>query len=303
MQRLLIVLAPLSILVGLSSVASLLGYYLLRLTGDVLTLHKTISKLTLILLLVSIFPLRKVLRLSWTDLGFAPPRTFFMQMSQGLLFSLLTLSPVLLLLYTLDVHVWDSAVVWTPAKVFQKTVLSLFLALLIGVGEEMLFRGLLFRALRIRLPLLAAVVVSSLYYAVLHFLKSKSQIPYAEQNLGSGFRLMAEAYVNWFDPRYFTALLALFVVGVFLAMLRSRVPQSLGLCIGCHAGWVWQIKLSKDLCNVNPQSDYVYLVNTAYDGVVGFLVSVWLALALLVWLKIAQTPSLKGFRSPKAGGI
>nr|WP_305891697.1 CPBP family glutamic-type intramembrane protease [Methylomonas sp. WSC-6] len=290
MGRLTMMFAPLAIIVGLSAVASLLGFGLLRLAGDVLPLHKVISKLTLILLLLSIFPLRNMLRLSWAELGFTPAPRFFKQMGQGLLFAVLTLAPVLLLLYALDVHVWDSSRVWTPGKVLEKTALSLFLALLIGVGEEMLFRGLLLSALRRRLPLLAAMGVSAFYYAALHFLKSKTQIPHAEQTLGSGFRLMAEAFVNWLDPRYLTALLALFVVGVFLAVLRTRVPQSLALCIGCHAGWVWQIKISKDLCNVNLQSDYLYLVNTAYDGVVGPLVGVWLTIAVWAWLKIGQLP-------------
>lgn len=293
MGRLTMMFAPLAIIVVLSALASLLGFGLLQLAGDVLPLHKVVSKLTLILLLLGIFPLRNMLRLSWAELGFAPAPRFFKQMGQGLLFAVLTLAPVLLLLYALDVHVWDSSRVWTPGKVLEKAALSLFLALLIGIGEEMLFRGLLLSALRRRLPLLAAIGVSAFYYAVLHFLKSKTQIPYIEQTVGSGFQLMAEAFVNWLDPQYLTALIALFVVGVFLAVLRTRVPQSLGLCIGCHAGWVWQIKVSKDLCNVNPQSDYLYLVNTAYDGVVGPLVSAWLAMALLLWLKIKQMPRLE----------
>lgn len=293
MGRLTTVLAPLALLMLLSALASLMGFGLLRLTGDVLPLHKVISKLTLILLLLSIFPLRNILRLSWAELGFAPAPKFFKQMGQGLLFAVLTLAPVLLLLYALDVHVWDQSRAWTPGKVLEKVALSLFLALLIGVGEEMLFRGILLSALRRRLPLVAAIGCSSLYYAVLHFLKSQSQIPYQQQSIASAYQLLAEAFINWLNPQYFTAMIALLVVGVFLAVLRTRVPQSLGLCIGCHAGWVWQIKFSKDLFNLNPQSDYLYLVNTAYDGVVGPLVSVWLAMALLLWLKVKQMPRLE----------
>ncbi|MCQ8106153.1 CPBP family intramembrane metalloprotease [Methylomonas sp. SURF-2] len=288
MGRLTMILAPPALIVLLSALASLLGFGLLQLAGDLLPLHKVISKLTLILLILSIFPLRTALRLSWTDLGFAPAPKFFKQMGQGLLFAVLTLAPVLLLLYALDVHVWDSSRSWTFGKVLEKAAISLFLALLIGVVEEMLFRGLLLSALRRHMPLLAAIGVSAFYYAALHFFKSQTHIPYAEQTLGSGFRLMAEAFVNWLDPVYLSALLALFVVGVFLAVLRTRVPQSLGLCVGCHAGWVWQIKFSKDLCNLNPLSEYLYLVNTAYDGVVGPLVGAWLAMAVWGWLLIGQ---------------
>lgn len=281
-------LLPLVLLLALAGIASVFGYGVLHLVGDVLPLAKVISKTTLVLLLISIFPLKHILKLNWSDLGFAPPAHFFKQMGQGLLLALATLLPVLLVLYLLDVHVWDQARTWTIGKIFAKIGLGLFLAMLIAIGEEILFRGLLFGSLRRQLPVFAAVVISSFYYAALHFLKSKTQIPYDQQSFVSGFELMAEAFANWLNPNIISALIALFMVGVFLAVLRSRVPQSLGLCIGCHAGWVWQIKVIKDLCNVNPESDYLYLVS-AYDGVVGPLVSVWLAIAAVIWLWVRQT--------------
>ncbi|MGY6275900.1 CPBP family glutamic-type intramembrane protease [Methylomonas sp. MgM2] len=282
MARFRFVLLPLGWLVILAACAGVLGFGLLRLFGDVLPLHKVVSKLTLILLLLSVFPLRKTLRLSWTDLGFAPWPQFLRQLGVGLMLAMATLLPVLLTLYGLGVQVWDDGRIWSPGKLAGRIGLALFPAFLIGVGEELLFRGLLLSFLRRRLALVSAVGVSSLYYAALHFLKSKTQIPYAEQNPGSGFKLMGEAFANWLNPEILSAFIALFVVGVFLAVIRTRVPRSLGLCIGCHAGWVWQIKLTKDLCNVNSQSDYLYLVS-AYDGVVGPLVAVWLATAILIW--------------------
>lgn len=280
----IVALAPLAWLLLLTAGASLLGFGLLQLFGDVLPLHKTVSKLTLILLLVGVFPLRKKLGFSWSELGFASPRVFFKQMGQGLLLALLTLLPVLLTLYVLDVHVWDASRHWTAGKLAERIGLGLFLSLLIGVGEELLFRGLLLSLLRRYLPVWSAIGLSSLYFAAMHFLKSKTQISYEQQTLASGFELMAEAFANWLNPEIISALIALFFVGAFLAVLRSRLPQTLGLCIGCHAGWVWQIKLSKDLCNVNPHADYLYLVSS-YDGVVGPFVSVWLAIAILVWVK------------------
>lgn len=281
----LVALLPLGWLLILAMCASLLGFGLLQLFGDVLPMHKAISKLTLILLLLGVFPLRKMLRLSWTDLGFAPPAQFFRQMGLGLLLALATLLPVLLTLYALDVHVWDESRNWTMSKVAGRFGLGLFLALLIGVGEELLFRGLLLSLFRRYLPLFTAIGLSSLYYAALHFLKSKTPIPYDQQTISSGFALMEEAFANWLNPEILSALIALFMVGTFLAVIRARSPQSLGLCIGCHAGWVWQIKLSKDLCNVNPHADYLYLVSS-YDGVIGPLVSVWLAAAILFWIKL-----------------
>ncbi|MDD1622333.1 MAG: CPBP family intramembrane metalloprotease domain-containing protein, partial [Methylococcaceae bacterium] len=89
-------LLPLALLVTLAACASLLGYGLLYQAGDVLPLAKLISKTTLVLLILSIFPLKKVLRLGWSDLGYAPSRVFFKQMGWGLLLALATLLPVLL---------------------------------------------------------------------------------------------------------------------------------------------------------------------------------------------------------------
>lgn len=281
----IVALAPLAWLLLLAAGASLLGFGLLQLLGDLLSLHKTVSKLTLILLLISVFPLRKKLGFSWSELGFAPPRAFFKQLGQGLLLALLTLLPVLLMLYALDVHVWDINRHWTVGKLAERMGLALLLSLPIGVGEELLFRGLLLTLLRRHLPVWSAIGLSSLYFAALHFLKSKTQIPYAEQNVWSGFKLMAEAFANWLNPNIISALVALFFVGMFLAVMRARIPQSLGLCIGCHVGWVWQIKISKDLCNINSHSNYLYLVSS-YDGVVGPLVSIWLAIAILAWVRL-----------------
>ncbi|WP_225615852.1 CPBP family intramembrane glutamic endopeptidase [Methylomonas albis] len=275
-------LAPLVVLVIAATIASMLGYGLLWIAGDILPLAKVISKITLILLLLSIFPLKKYLQFSWADFGFAPKAIFYKQFGQGLALGVLTLLPVLLLLYWLDIHVWDDTRQWTAAKIAEKVGLGLFFAVLIALGEEILFRGLLLSGLRRKMPIVVAVTISSIYYAALHFLKSKSQIDYANLTPSSGLTLMAEAFTNWLNPAIFSALLALVVVGVFLAILRTRVPQSLGLCIGCHAGWVWQIKVSRDLFNVNLQADSLFLVNTYYDGVLGPLVSIWLV-ALIVY--------------------
>ncbi|MDX8128969.1 CPBP family intramembrane glutamic endopeptidase [Methylomonas sp. OY6] len=284
-------LLPLLILVIAATTASMLGYGLLWLAGDILPLAKVISKITLVLLLLSIFPLKNYLQFSWADLGFAPKAIFFKQMGQGLALGLLTLLPVLLTLYWLDVHIWDDTRHWTVGKIAEKIGLGLFFAMLIAVGEEMLFRGLLLGALGRKMSMMAAVTISSIYYAALHFLKSKSQLVYADLTPGSGLKLIAEAFANWLNPQIISALLALFVVGVFLAILRSRVPQSLGLCIGCHAAWVWQIKVSRDLFNVNLQADSLFLVNTYYDGVVGPLVSSWLVFALIVYGVWTQWPA------------
>jgi len=286
----LVVTAPLAWLMALAALACVIAFTVLQAVGDVLPLAKLISKTTLGLLLLGIFPLKSYWRLSWQDLGFAPAPLMVRQFGQGLGLALLTLLPVLGLLYLLDVQVFDSARQWTTARIAGKVASAFGLAMLIALAEETLFRGLLLSILRRHLPLIVALVISSAYYASLHFLKSHSQIPYAQQTLTSGFTLMQEAFANWLNPAILSAWLALFVVGLFLALLRTRFTASLGMCIGCHAGWVWQIKLCKDFFNLDTHAEYAYWVSS-YDGVIGPLVSVWLGAAMGFWYLLTARKS------------
>jgi uncharacterized protein len=282
-----IILAPLAVLIGLICLANLLCYAVLLLWGDLQPIHKLISRTVQVLLALCVFPLRNLASLQWAELGFAPAAVFFRQIASGLLLSIISLLPVFGILYLLGVHVFDETQQWTAAKLGGKIGLALLLSLLIGLFEEILFRGLLLTLLRRYLPTVLAVAISAVYYAEMHFLRSTSVIPYSEVQISSGFNLMAEAFGNLLNPNILSAVTALFVVGVFLGMLRTRQAHNIGLCIGCHCGWVWQIKLSKDLFNVNPHSEYLYLVSD-YDGVVGPMVSVWLVLAMLVYWSLNQ---------------
>ncbi len=279
MKTIAYALTPLLILVILASISCLLSYFILLALGDVIELRKVVSKGTLILLILSIFPLRKYLNLSWQDLGFAPRKLFIRQMGIGLLVGIATLLPVLLTLYALDIHIIDTGRDWTLAKAIKKILISLILALLISFAEEPLFRGILLAGFKKKMSVALAVILSSFYYAALHFLKSKQSIPYQELDITSGFILMLDAFANWLNPAIISALLALWVVGIFLCIIRIEFKQSIGICVGCHAAWVWQIKTSKDFLNLNSESDYLYLVSQ-YDGVVGPLVTVWLAIAI-----------------------
>ena len=278
-------LLPLLVLLALAILACLLSTGLLLTAGPLLPLPKLISKVTLLLLLLSVFPLKRWLGLSFTDLGFAKAAFFFRQLAVGLLLSLVSLLPVLLMLYGLGVQEWDDGRNWTMASLTEKLAISLLLALLIAVGEELLFRGLLLSSLRRHLPLGIAIALSAAYYAALHFLQSAAPIGADTLAWHSGFPLLVQAFGNWLNPNIATAFVGLWVVGLFLATLRSRIAVSLRLCIGCHTGWVWQIKSCKELLNLNPHSDWLWLVSS-YDGVVGPLVSVWLGLAVVAMLRV-----------------
>ncbi|MGR8934972.1 MAG: CPBP family glutamic-type intramembrane protease [Gammaproteobacteria bacterium] len=282
MKTVLSVLFPLIWLLALSSAACLFGYAVFLAVDGQWPLRKIITRTTLIFLLLSIYPLAVRLGLSKTDLGFTCCRVFCKQILQGLGLGLLTLLPVLLVLYALDVYVVDIYRAWSIASTLKALSVSLLLALLISLAEEPLFRGILVAGLQRKTGAWTAVAVSAVYYASLHFLHSKGDVSIADVQWYSGFPLLGDAFANLFRGEVLSAWLALFMVGVFLAVLRIRIPQSLGLCIGCHTAWVWQIKMTKAIFNPDPQAEFAYLISD-YDGVVGPLVAVWMAAAVVLF--------------------
>ena len=281
-------LVPLLILLFFAAFSAVLSYIILMIAGDVISMRKIVSKATQIFLLLSIFPLRHYLKLTWSDIGFSPKPVFFKQLGYGLALGLVTLMPVMITLYSLDINVIDQTREWSASKIVTRVSLALLLAVLISFGEEPIFSGILLAGLKKKMMVGLAAFISATYYAAFHFVKTKTDIPYEELTIGSGFQLMAEAFSNVLNPEITSAFIALLVVGLFLVTIRSQYKNSIGICIGCHAAWVWQIKIGKDYFNTNPNSEYYFLVSSYYDGIVGSLVAVWLSLALVsffIWKK------------------
>ncbi|SDU30133.1 CAAX protease self-immunity [Verrucomicrobium sp. GAS474] len=104
--------------------------------------------------------------------------------------------------------------------------------------EELLFRGVIQRVLEKRFGIAAAIVVGSLIFALLHYLKVPSDFKPATPGIGDGFRAVGLAFtpfagLGWCQPR----LGLLVAVGLVLALARWRTG-ALWLPIGLHAGWI-----------------------------------------------------------------
>lgn len=273
-------LVPLLVLLVAISLSCLLAFFVIKGVGDVVPFQKIISKSTQLLLILSIFPTMKLLNIDKEQLGFAARPIFLKQLSQGLVLGLLTLLPIFVILYIAKINVLDTTVHWTLGLVVAKLAYSLFLALIISLIEEPLFRGILITGLSKKMPVVLAIIISAIYYASLHFLDNNIVIHAQDVHLFSGFTLLGGAFANVFNPIMFSSFLSLMTVGIFLGIVRTQIKTSLGLCIGCHACWVWQIKMSKSLFDTNMFSDYLYLVGN-YDGIIGSLVTGWLTLEIV----------------------
>jgi membrane protease YdiL (CAAX protease family) len=275
---------PMLVLLAITSSACIFSYLIALSFNDPTILRKLMIRLSQIMLLLSIFPISKWLGLNKEMLGYAPFKLMFKQFWCGFGLSLLVLLPIFFTLNFLGIHSIDMTKAWTIGWVVKKMGIAFGLALLIGIVEESVFRGLLLTSLRKYLSAFSAVLISSIYYAGLHFLDSKSPVSEETLSLNGSFKLLGEAYHNVFAMQDVTAFLALGAVGLFLGVLRLRGDRNLALCIGCHTGWVTLIRMSKSTMNVDLNTPYSFLVSH-YDGVIGLLVASWLLFVLVnYWL-------------------
>jgi len=274
--------------IGVFLICTLLGYvvsYLIFIAIDgELKLNKIVSKAVLILLVVSIYPTMRWLKYSKEDIGFNEKPIFFKQFKQGFVVGILTLLPVLVTLLILDINMLKEPADWSFFTVSKRLIVAVFLASLISFAEEPLFRGVLLTSMVRKIGLWAGVGISSLSYAALHFIKPKKIIPYQQADFFDSFKQLGmDALQHLYNPANLPAFAALFMVGSFLAIIRQKMGLGLGFCIGCHAAWVTQIKMSKRYFQANPDSDWVWLTSP-YDGIIGPLVAFWMFLLIVIYL-------------------
>jgi hypothetical protein len=127
-------------------------------------------------------------------------------------------------------------------KGIRKALLGTLAAILVGTGEEMLFRGILLGGLMGHLGRGTAVAWTTTVYAVVHFLRGDKQAG----SVGplSGFERLASAFVPLADPAILPGLLGFVLLGLVLAFARVR-SGALYLSIGLHVGWVFTLRAGR----------------------------------------------------------
>ena len=118
-------------------------------------------------------------------------------------------------------------------------------AVAVAVIEEFFFRGALLGVLLKQLSPRVAVLVLSLLFAVLHFIKPHASVKHwdGEVHWWTGFEVLSYSFWQFKEPQLLVGgLLTLFMVGVVLAYATLKT-QSLFLAIGLHGGWVFVLRL------------------------------------------------------------
>jgi membrane protease YdiL (CAAX protease family) len=153
---------------------------------------------------------------------------------------------------------------------------ALLSGLLVAIIEETLFRGAMYYHMRRHNRLWTTLVLTSLFYAAVHF--TRPSIPAGESvtDWHSGLNMLSSMLHQYHDfPVIADSFAALFCAGLLLGLVREK-SGSIALCIGIHAGWVWMIKLARELTEVDRDSPLNDLIGS-YDGIIG-----WAATGILL---------------------
>ena len=166
------------------------------------------------------------------DLGLAPDRRWNWHLLEGFLFAaipLLCCGAALIAFHVYSVRLTLSG----------RALAGLLAAsTVVPVIEEMLFRGLILGILlRGGRPSLALLVTSA-FFSILHFLKAPEHTSLVV-TWASGFHSIANSFAQFSDPLLVAAAFTtLFLIGWVLGDTRLRT-RALWLPMGLHAGWIF----------------------------------------------------------------
>jgi len=170
---------------------------------------------------------------------------------------------------------------------------ALLSGLAVGFVEETFFRGALYTTIRRDSPAFAAAIATALLYATVHFFGEKIRIAPENVDAFSGLLFLSQFFGKFSQPlAILDAFVALFLVGVLLALVRERTGH-IAASIGLHAGFVATIVVVKRISRPVFASDFGFLINRI-DGIVGWLVA--LAAAIAVTLIYMRQPEMRASR-------
>jgi hypothetical protein len=227
-------------------------------------------------------------------LGYAvQPRVFFGGMATGLAVGIALMLGVCVLLMALQVRTVRPEYSASLAAVLHAIPSALLAGFAVGLIEETFFRGAMLSALARQGRWVSAIVLTSLLYALVHFVGEKVRIPAESVNWLSGWVILGRYFSAFAEPaRIFDAALALFFVGVLLALVR-RASGHIGGCIGLHAGFVAVIALFRELTAPVFDGPWSFLVSR-FDGLVGYLVALLAAVCSGAYFLLRQDELRQG---------
>jgi uncharacterized protein len=187
----------------------------------------------LVCAVVFLWPLLRWLRLhSFRDLQLDKNRHALRDVAAGIFLAGIPLLVGGAVLIAIRVLLLKNAVPWSSLGAV------LAAAIAVPLIEELFFRGLLLGILLRSLRPIVATLITSGFFAIVHFLKAPTR-PSESVTWLSGFHSIANSFAQFADPMMVLAsFTTLFLIGWILADARLRT-RSLFLSIGLHSGWIF----------------------------------------------------------------
>ena len=238
---------------------------------------RILTRSVLLVLLILLIPLWRMVPKETSGLIF--PDFSIRQFSQSFLVGLVTLAIPVFMILILEIRLIALELEISFLTILGILLVGIFLACLIGLFEEILFRGFLYGSLKKRIGGVMAALVSSTLYSSVHFLKPTGELE-LPINWFAGFVYLEQSIGNMmYLQQDWDARLSLMILGCFFCLIRERF--NLFCCIGLHAAFVVGIAITRQLTTVNLDSQFLSLISS-YNEVIGQLVSLWLLLLICV---------------------
>ena len=226
---------------------------------------------------------------SWRNLmGAVTPTQALKQMLWALVGGVLLLSILVGLQYSCSYRIW----IGLPP--LAKILGMLGAALLIGFLEEILFRGLIFRAFYSAFRPWVGLLLTSLFFAYVHFKVPGTAIP-SDVTLISGLSLAYLTLTGIAQEFQLLPFLNLFSLALLLNILYLKY-KSLYYAIGLHAGLVWILMFSKKAFQYVP-GNLTWLIGN--DRIITGLVPLALQWILILWVIFRKQNVAENIQTPR----
>lgn len=251
--------------------------------------HRVANRLGMLALLIGFILVARRLQLAdRKSLGYGVPRAqFWREVSIGLGLGVLTMAPVALIMVGLDLRSLREGFSFDAGQWAALAIGGLASGITVSFIEETFLRGAMHSGIARESGARAAVLLTALLYASLHFF-GRYRVPVEELGPDAGWRYVGGTLAAFGSPGgIIDAFLALFAVGVLLGIVR-QLTGHIGACIGLHAGWVWVIAFLRET-SLPDESHPARWLLSSHDGVVGWLVLCWTLIISVVIVRIYMT--------------
>ncbi len=237
-------------------------FHLLLMTGrryEALTSLRNIpfetflARYVVICFVIGLIPLARLIKTYWrAAFGLVQMERWGQAMWVGWRFGVLSVAAILFVAWAFGAYTWEPV---STTRLIGRLVVYGIGSFLIGVIEEVFFRGALFGALRQVIRWVPAAIATSVFFAAMHFISPEHPAGIAHAHWYSGFALLPHIFFRTSDlSHYWPFAINLFLVGLILCALYQRHGHVYYL-IGLHAGWVIAMQAGRLLFELQPGLD------------------------------------------------